>query len=54
MDGTRKHHVKQNKPDSEREVLHFFLSYINLDFFKDMKVESGTIGEYLDEGVGWG
>jgi hypothetical protein len=47
MYGTRDHHVKQNKQDSERQILHVFSHMQNLDFKKerDMKVEGGLFGK---------
>jgi hypothetical protein len=46
MDGTANHHVKQNKPDLERQILHVLSQMQNLDFFfKDMKIEGGIIWE---------
>jgi hypothetical protein len=42
MDGTANHHVKQNKPDLERQILHVLSQMQNLDFFfKDIR------GDYL-------
>jgi hypothetical protein len=38
MDRNGDHHVKQNMPDSERQILHVFSHVWNLDFFKDMKI----------------
>jgi hypothetical protein len=32
MDGSRDHHVKQSKPDSERQISHAFSHMENLDF----------------------
>jgi hypothetical protein len=31
--------IKRNKPDSERRVSHFFLSFVESRLLKDMKVE---------------
>jgi hypothetical protein len=42
MDGTEDHHVKQNKPDSERQVSHVFSHMWNV---KEMKVEGTLLGE---------
>jgi hypothetical protein len=33
MNGSREHHIKQNKPDSERQTSHIFSHTQNLDFF---------------------
>jgi hypothetical protein len=34
MDESRDHHVKLNKPDSERQILHVFFHMWNLDIKK--------------------
>jgi hypothetical protein len=34
MDGTRNHNAKQNKTDSERQILNIFFHVQNLDFRK--------------------
>jgi hypothetical protein len=39
MDGARDHHVKQNKPDSERQISHAFFQMGSLLFKKDINVE---------------
>jgi hypothetical protein len=45
MDATREHHVKQNKADSERQILNVFSHMQNVDFKKDIKVEVGLLGK---------
>jgi hypothetical protein len=45
MDGTGDKHIKQKKPNSERQISRF-LSYVESRFFtKDMKVEGGLLGK---------
>jgi hypothetical protein len=40
IDGTVDYHIKQNKPDSERQISHIASHICNLDFFlKGMKVK---------------
>jgi hypothetical protein len=34
MDGNRNHHVKQNKPDPEKQISHVFSHMQSLDFLK--------------------
>jgi hypothetical protein len=44
MDGTRDHHIKQNKPDSERQIPHVFFHMWNLyvrSKNKDMNINGG-------------
>jgi hypothetical protein len=41
MFGIGDHHVKQNKPVSERQIPHVFSHMLNLDFQKDMRLEEG-------------
>jgi hypothetical protein len=43
MDGIGHLHVKQNKPDSERQISHFF-SYVESRFKKSLKVEGNYLG----------
>jgi hypothetical protein len=43
--GASNHHVKQNKPDSERQMLLVFSHMQNLDLkIKDMKLEGEIFG----------
>jgi hypothetical protein len=45
MDGTGNHNVKQNKPSSERQILHAFSHKWNLDMKKKKKeCKRGTVG----------
>jgi hypothetical protein len=39
MNRTGDHHVKKNKTDSERQILHVFSSHVESCFKKDIKVE---------------
>jgi hypothetical protein len=41
MDGTGDHHVKQNKPDSERQIPHVFSNMWNLDLKKMTWMQKG-------------
>jgi hypothetical protein len=55
MDGTGGHHVKQNKPDSERQILYVFCHMSYPGKKKDHKSTRGTIWEKKGdkkEGVG--
>jgi hypothetical protein len=40
MDGTRDHHVKWNKPDSERQISHVLSDRRNLSLNNDCKIGS--------------
>jgi hypothetical protein len=45
MNGTRNHHVKQNKSDSERQILQIFFNMWKLDQnTKDMSINGGLFG----------
>jgi hypothetical protein len=45
MDGTGDNHAKQNKTDSEKQVLHVFCHYVESRGEKDMKVEGRLPGK---------
>jgi hypothetical protein len=49
MDGTGDHHVKQNKPDGERQISHI-LSYAESEGLLGDKEELETTGESESEG----
>jgi hypothetical protein len=50
MDGTGDHHVKQNKSDSERQVLHVFSHRQNLGLKNDINVKGDCFGGEPSEG----
>jgi hypothetical protein len=46
MEVTADHHFKQNKPDSERQLLHAFPHMQNLDLkTNDVNIKRGLLGE---------
>jgi hypothetical protein len=51
IDGTEDHHVKQNKPDSERKILHI-LSHMWIIELKSNKKTRMYKGDYW-EGTSW-
>jgi hypothetical protein len=57
MNGTGDCHIKQNEPDSERQMPPIFSHRQNLDVKKKKKKDMNQKGDYLGRGrgpVGWG
>jgi hypothetical protein len=55
MDETGDHHVKQNKPSSERQILHIFSHMQNLDLKRSIYIYIYIyIWDYLGETAGGG